>query len=52
MLTHHQYPKELREPHNGFSLALSNIEIKQEMLSNYQKITHFYNISVGNVNPI
>ena len=45
-----EYPKELRELHNGYPLAPDNIEIKTEMLSNYQiKIPVFYNISIGNI---
>ena len=35
-----EYPKELRELHNDYPLAQDKIEIKREMLSEYQlKIT-------------
>ena len=46
-------PKELRESHNDYPLAPNKIEIKGEMLSEYQlKIAHFYNIPIGNVKKI
>ena len=46
-----EYPKELRELHNNYSLTPDKIEIKREMLSNYQlkKIADLYNIPIGNV---
>ena len=31
-----EYPKELHELHNGYPLATGKIEIKREMLSEYQ----------------
>ena len=38
------YPKELRELHNDYPLAPDKIEIKREMLSDYQlKIADLYN---------
>ena len=48
-----EYPKELCELHNDYSLAPDKIEIKREMLSNYQiKIADFYNIPIGNVKKL
>ena len=45
-----EYPKELRELHNGYALAPDKIEIKRKMLSDYQlKISDLYQISIGNV---
>ena len=45
-----EYSKELRKLHNDYSLAADRIEIKREMLSDYQlKIADFYNIPIGNV---
>ena len=45
-----EYPKKLRELHNDYSLAPDKIEIKREMLSNYQlKNADLYNILIGNV---
>ena len=44
------YPEELRELYNYYSLAPDKIEIKREMLSDYQlKIADLYNIPMGNV---
>ena len=44
-----EYPKELRELHNDYPLASDKIEIKREMLSDYQlKIADLFNISIGN----
>ena len=44
-----EYHKDLRELHNDYPLALDKIEIKREMLSDYQlKIADHYNILVGN----
>ena len=41
-----EYPKELRELHNDYPLALDKIEIKGEMLPEYQlKTVGLYNIS-------
>ena len=48
-----EYPKELRELHNDYSLAPDRIEIKREMLSDYQlKIADLYNIPIGNVKKL
>ena len=48
-----EYPKELHQLHNDYPLAPDKIEIKEEMLSNYQlHIGHFYNIPIGNVNKL
>ena len=48
-----QYPKELRELNNDYHLAPDKIDIKREMLSNYQsKIAELYNISIGNVKKL
>ena len=45
-----EYTKELRGLHNDYSLAPDKIEIKREMLSDYQlKIADHYNIPIGNV---
>ena len=44
-----EYSKELRELHNSYCLAPDKIEIKKEMLSNYQLMfADFYNIPIGN----
>ena len=43
-----EYLKELRELNNNYPLALDKMEIKKEMLSNYQlKTADFYNIHIG-----
>ena len=48
-----EYPKELRELHNDYPLVPDKIEIKREMLSDYQlKIADHYNIPVGNVKKL
>ena len=45
-----EYPKELCKLHNDYRLAPHKIEIKREMLSNYQlKIADLYIIAIGNV---
>ena len=45
-----EYPKELRQLHNGYPLAQDKIEIKRKVLSEYQlKIADLYNIPIGNV---
>ena len=45
-----EYPKELRELHNDYPLAPDQIEIKREVLYEYQlKIADLYNIPIGNV---
>ena len=48
-----EYPKELRELNNNYSLAPDKIEIKIEILSGYQlKIADHYNIPLGNVKKL
>ena len=48
-----KYPKELHELHNDYPLAPDKIEIKREMLSEYQlKIADLYNIPIGNVKKL
>ena len=48
-----EYSKELREWHNNYLLAQDAIEIKREMLSEYQqKITDLYNIPICNVKKL
>ena len=50
---HLEYPKELHKLHNDHPLALDKIEIKREMLSEYQlKISDLYNIPIGNVKKV
>ena len=46
-------PKELRELHYDYPLALDKLKIIREMLSEYQlKIADLYNIPIGNVKKI
>ena len=41
------------ELHNDYPLAPGKIEIKKEILSQYQWMTcHFYNILIGNVKKV
>ena len=48
-----EFSKELRELHNDYPLAPDKIEIKREMLSEYQlKISDLYNIHIGNVKKL
>ena len=48
-----KYPKKLRELHSDYLLALGEIAIKTEMLSDYQlKIADLYNIPIGNVKKL
>ena len=48
-----KYPKELRELHNDYPLAPDKIEIKREMLFEYQlKIADLCNIPTGNVKKL
>ena len=48
-----KYPNKLRELHNYYPLAPDKIEIKREMLSEYQlKIADLCNISIGNVKKL
>ena len=43
-----EYSKELRKLHNDYSLAPDKVEIKREMMSEYQlKIANLYNIPTG-----
>ena len=45
-----EYPKESRELHNDYPLAADKIEIKRQMLSDYQlKIADHYSIPIDNV---
>ena len=45
-----EYSKELRELHNDHSLAPDKVEIKRDMMSDYQlKIADHYDIPIGNV---
>ena len=49
----YEYPKELQELNNDYPLAPDKIEIKGEMLSDYQlKIAAHYNIPIGNVKKL
>ena len=48
-----EYPKELHRLHNDYPLAPDKIEIKRNMLPNYQlKIVNLYNIYIVNVKKI
>ena len=48
-----EYPKELRELHIDYLLAPDKIEIKREMLSDYQlKIHNHYNMPISNVKKL
>ena len=48
-----EYPKELRELHNDYTLAPDKITTKREMLSDYQlKFADLYNASIGKVKQI
>ena len=48
-----EYPKELWELHNDYLLAPEKIEIKREILSDFQlKIADHFNIPIGNVKKI
>ena len=48
-----EYPKELHELYNDYPLATDKIEIKREMLSEYQlKIADLFNISVANIKKL
>ena len=48
-----EYPNELQELHNDYPLALDKIEIRREILSEYQlKIEDLYNILIGNVKKL
>ena len=48
-----EYPKEFGQLHNDYPLAPAKIEIKGEILSDYQlKIVDFYSIPTGNVKKL
>ena len=48
-----EYAKELYKLHNDYPLSPYSIDIKREMLSEYQlKIADLYNIPIGNVKKI
>ena len=48
-----EYKKKLQELRNNYPLTQDKIEIKREMLSDYQlKIADLYNIPVGNVKKL
>ena len=49
-----EYAKELRElQNNNYPLAPGKIEIKKEIMSNYQiKVVDFYNIPIDNVKKL
>ena len=48
-----EYPRELRELHNDYPLAPDKIEIKREILSDYQsKIADLYHIPIGNAKKL
>ena len=48
-----EYPKEIPELHNDYPFTTDKIEIKREMLSEYQlKIAALYNIPIGNVKKL
>ena len=48
-----EYPKKLRELQNDYPVAPYKIEVKREILSEYQlKIADLYNIPIGNVKKL
>ena len=48
-----EYPKELPDLHNDYSLTPDKIKIKREMLYEYQlKIADLYSIPIGNVKKL
>ena len=48
-----EYLKKLHKLHNDYSLALEKIEIKREILSEYQlKVADLHNIPIGNVKKL
>ena len=50
---HLEYPKELRELYNDYALATNEIEIKSEILFEYQlKIASLCNIPIDNVKKL
>ena len=49
----HEYPKELRELHKDYPFEPDKIEIKREMVSDYQlRIADFYNTPIDNVKKL
>ena len=49
----HEYPKKLHELHNNYPLSPHKIEIKREMVSEYQlKIADLHNIPIRDVRKI
>ena len=48
-----EYPKKLSELHSDYPLSPDKIEIKRDMLPNYQlNIADLYNIPIGNVKKL
>ena len=48
-----EYPRELPKLHNDYPLPTDKIEIRKEVLFDYQlKITDLYNIFIGNVGKL
>ena len=47
-----EYPKELLELNNDYSLAPDKIKIKREIMSNYKNNAGFYNIPIGTVKTL
>ena len=48
-----EVPIKLHKMHNNYPITTDEIEIKREILSNYQlKIADFYNIPIGNVKKL
>ena len=48
-----EYPKDLRELHSDYPLTPDKIEIKREMLSEYQlKVANLYNIPISNAKKL
>ena len=48
-----EYPKELQELNNDYPLAPNKIELKREILSDYQlNIAKLYNIPISNVKKL
>ena len=49
----HEYPKELHKLHNDYPFTPDKLEIKKEIMSDYQlKIADHYNISILNVKKL
>ena len=47
-----EYPENLRKLHNNYPLLLDKNKIKRKMLSKYQLMIFFNNISIGRVKKI